>query len=141
MMPVLTFDSVVDDLITWLGENSGHRVVGSKPDDGGEYVLVVLAGGTRTTRITAEIDVMFEVWAPRTAATADVDAEQIAERIRSMVDGLQQNPVGAVQRYRVSWPQFPANMPPADEIDQARWARVTMRAALNIRGRYVSGAP
>lgn len=137
----VTFDSVVDDLIVWLGENSGHRIVGSKPDDGHEYILLVLAGGSRTTRVTAEIDVLFEVWVPRTAATADVDAEQIAERIRTMVDGLQQNPVGEVRRYRVSWPQFPANLPPADDLDRAKWARVVMRAALNIRGRPAIGAP
>lgn len=136
----ITFDSVVDDLIDWLGAHSGHRVVGSKPADGQEYVLLTLAGGARTTRVTAEIDVLMEVWVPRTAATADVDAEQIAERIRTMVDGLQQSPAGNLRRYRVSWPQFPTNLPPADELDQAAWARVVMRAAINVRGRPVGGA-
>ena len=141
MTSTVTFGSVVDDIITWLNEASGYRVVGSKPDDGREFVLVWLAGGRRTTKITAEIDVEYEIWVPRTSAAADVDAEQIAEQVRATTDLLAQNPVGDLTRYRVSWPRFPTQQPPDDSIDQSGWARVTMRAAVNVRGRGFSGAP
>lgn len=131
----LTYDSIIDDLIDWCSD-SPTRVVGSKPDDGEPYALIWLGGGSQEKIITAQITVNVEVWWPRTAATADVDAERAAEQVRSLISQRRDDKTRNIRVINVTWPGFPANLPP-DGSQAEQWARIVFMAAIEIRGRLV----
>ncbi|MGO1553280.1 MAG: hypothetical protein ACTHXG_14435 [Micrococcaceae bacterium] len=133
----LTYDNIIDDLTDWCAaHNPPVRVVGRRPDDGEAFALIWLGGGSQEKIITAQITVNIEVWWPRTAATSDGDAERAAEQLRSLISRRRDDKTRQPRVVNVTWPGFPANLPP-DGSQAEQWARIVFMAAVEIRGRLV----
>lgn len=133
----LTYGSIIDDLIDWCAANdSPVRVVGRRPNDGEAFALIWLGGGSQEKIITAQITVNIEVWWPRTTANADGDAEAAAEALRSLISQRRDDKNRPLRVINVTWPGFPANLPP-DGSQAEQWARIVFMAAVEIRGRLV----
>lgn len=133
MIPVVSFPSVLDDCIDYLGR-AGVRAVGSHPGDNQAYVLLWLGGGRQLSKVTAEVVINFEVWVPKKRATADGEAEALAEQVRALVAGRAFHHEEGITTYSWEWPGMPANMPPGEDLDAANWARVVFNGQVIVRG-------
>lgn len=131
----ISFPSVLDELIEYLNTSGIVRAVGEAPNDGSEYCLVWLGGGQQSTKITADVLLNFEMWVPKDDALAQVTAERLAEEVRAAVSIRAFEHGDGITKYSVTWPGFPANLKPADEVDQANWARVVFMGQITVRGK------
>lgn len=143
----ISFPSVLDDVIDFLNASGIVLAVGSKPierDENGkfvppkEYCLIWLGGGQQSTKVTADVLLNFEMWVPLDDSLAQVTAERKAEEIRAAVSMRAFEHEDGITRYSVTWPGFPARLPPVekdDETDPGTWARVVFMGQITVRGK------
>ncbi|HCG55329.1 MULTISPECIES: hypothetical protein [Brevibacterium] len=137
MSVAISFPSVLDDEINYLNTSGIIRAVGSKPVDRAEFCLIWLGGGRQVTKITAEVILNFEVWVPKDDALAQVTAERLAEEVRAAVSARSNDHEDGITQYSVTWPGFPANLPPLEDKEGAQaesWARVVFMGQITVRG-------
>lgn len=131
----ISFPSVLDELIEYLNTSGIVRAVGEAPTDRAEYCLIWLGGGRQSTKVTAEVVLNFEMWVPKDDGLAQVTAERLAEEVRAAVSTRSYDRENGITKYSVTWPGFPANLKPDNEIDQANWARVVFMGQITVRGK------
>lgn len=134
MSVAISFPSVLDELIEYLNASGVVRAVGDAPNDRGDYCLLWLGGGQQPTKVTAEVIINFEMWVPKDDALAQVTAERLAEEVRAAVSTRSYDREDGITKYSVTWPGFPANLKPDNEVDQANWARVVFMGQITVRG-------
>lgn len=126
-LPQLLFpdatEIVLNEVAAQLGVPTGTLVPNPRPD---AFVLARRTGGSRVTMVTEAASLAFECWAATPA-----DADDLAQRVSSVVHAMQGSTFDDVPIYRVDDVGGPADKP--DELSDQ--PRSTFTLEVHVRGR------